>query len=191
MLWPSVTLPVANRILVIGPPGAGKSSFCKKLASTIKKPLFHLDDYYWLEGWKRVEQKIWLCRLRNLCNQPCWIIDGNHAASFKRRALYADMVIMLDYSPALCFWRFLKRSVRRYFNLKDNLPINIEQSMLNNRQISIQWHLIKLILCYRFLTKPFFLDFLSNIDCPVVLLKSDKASREFLNVLKMQHSKEQ
>ncbi|EBR8158754.1 adenylate kinase, partial [Salmonella enterica subsp. enterica serovar Newport] len=40
-----------RRVLIVGCPGAGKSTLAKELANITKLPLIHLDRYYWLPGW--------------------------------------------------------------------------------------------------------------------------------------------
>ena len=173
-----------QRVLIVGPPGAGKSSFGKKLAECLHQPLYHLDDYYWLPGWQRIEKNQWLQRLRELCGTNTWIIDGNHAKTFIQRAIYADTIVMLDYSPLLCLWRFCKRSIRRYFKINDNLPINIQNNPLHQPKISIQWHILRLILKYRLRTKHKMLKISNTLGCTVIILKNDRHSETFLNYCK-------
>ena len=170
-----------QRILIVGPPGAGKSLFGKKLAKCLNQPLYHLDDYYWLPGWQRIDKRQWLQILRELCSNKNWIIDGNHAKTFAQRAIYADTIVMLDYSPLLCLWRFCKRSIKRYFKINDNLPINIQNDSTHKPIFSIQWHILRLILKYRFKTKGEMLKISNAIGCSIVVLKSDKHSEKFIN----------
>ena len=44
----------ARRIVVVGAPGSGKSTMARHLHSILHRPLYHLDDIYWLPGWRRV-----------------------------------------------------------------------------------------------------------------------------------------
>lgn len=41
---------IGKRILVIGSPGSGKSTFSRKLAEVTKIPLVHLDKEFWNYG---------------------------------------------------------------------------------------------------------------------------------------------
>lgn len=42
-----------KRVLIVGSPGAGKSTLAKKLAARTGLPLTHLDDLYWNAGWEK------------------------------------------------------------------------------------------------------------------------------------------
>lgn len=42
---------IGKRILVIGSPGSGKSTFSRKLAEITEIPLVHLDKEFWNYGW--------------------------------------------------------------------------------------------------------------------------------------------
>jgi adenylate kinase family enzyme len=41
-----------RRIIVIGIPGAGKSTFARRLGDKLNLPVYHLDRYFWSPGWK-------------------------------------------------------------------------------------------------------------------------------------------
>lgn len=40
----------AQRILILGSPGAGKSTLARQLARSMALPLVHLDALYWAQG---------------------------------------------------------------------------------------------------------------------------------------------
>ena len=52
-----------KRVLIVGSPGAGKSTLAKKLAAKTGLPLTHLDELYWDSNWQQVERELWLSRL--------------------------------------------------------------------------------------------------------------------------------
>src|SRR6185436_13818444 len=41
-----------RRVLVIGPPGAGKSTLATRLAAKLGLPVHHLDLHHWMPGWQ-------------------------------------------------------------------------------------------------------------------------------------------
>ena len=98
-----------QRILVIGSPGAGKSTLAAAMARRTGLPLIHLDQHAWLPGWKEMERGQWQARVGELIAGDHWIIDGNYTGSLARRLERADTVIMLDYPAWLCLGRVLRR----------------------------------------------------------------------------------
>lgn len=100
-----------QRVMVIGSPGAGKSTFARRLAAITSLPLFHLDAERWLPGWIPREEADWQERQVRLVEQERWIIDGNHGDSLDLRMGRADTVIWLDYPTSICLWRGVRRMI--------------------------------------------------------------------------------
>ena len=98
-----------QRILVIGSPGAGKSTLARKLAKRTGLPLFHLDRIHWQPGWIERDRAEAMQALDAVLAQDRWIIDGNYGSSLPRRIVRADGVVWLDYPTALCLRRVLGR----------------------------------------------------------------------------------
>ena len=94
-----------KRVLIVGSPGAGKSTFAKALAARTGLPLVHLDDLYWDKGWQQVERELWLSRLSDALAGERWILDGNFSGTLLRRAYRADTVIFLKPPRWRCLWR--------------------------------------------------------------------------------------
>lgn len=100
-----------ERVLVIGSPGAGKSTFARALAQLTSLPLIHLDAEYHLPGWIERDEAEWSEKLDCLLAADRWIIDGNYGGSMDRRLARADTAILLDYPTALCLWRLFRRVI--------------------------------------------------------------------------------
>lgn len=98
-----------QRILVIGSPGAGKSTLARSLAQRTGLPLHHLDQIHWLPGWVERERDDEAAVLEQLLAQDRWIIDGNYGSTLPQRTVRADTVVWLDYPTALCLRRVLAR----------------------------------------------------------------------------------
>ena len=91
-----------KKIIVIGCPGSGKSTFARVLHNKTGIPLYHLDMMYWNADRTTVEKSVFLERLSDVLEKDEWIIDGNYGATMELRISACDTVIFLDYPPRVC-----------------------------------------------------------------------------------------
>lgn len=45
-------MPCKEKIVIIGSAGAGKTTFARRLGKILDIEVFHLDRYFWGEGWR-------------------------------------------------------------------------------------------------------------------------------------------
>ena len=100
-----------ERLLIIGSPGAGKSTFAAEVARLTGLPLIHLDRLHWKPGWVESGKEEFDSKLREAISRPRWVIDGNYGRTLPLRLARADTVIDLD----LPRWQCLLGIVRRAF----------------------------------------------------------------------------
>lgn len=91
-----------KKIIVIGCPGSGKSTFSRALHRLTGIPLFHLDMLFWNPDRTTAERPVFLKRLSEVLGLEEWIIDGNYASTMELRMQACDTVIFLDYPAELC-----------------------------------------------------------------------------------------
>lgn len=101
-----------QRILLLGPGGAGKSTLGRELGERSGLPVHHLDMTYWRPGWVEPTREEWRDQLGPLLAEPRWIIDGNYGGTAKQRAARADLVVLLDLPRRVTMPRIVRRWLR-------------------------------------------------------------------------------
>ena len=91
-----------KKVIIIGCPGGGKSTFGRKLRDATGLPLYHLDMMYWNEDRTTVSKEVFLKRLQDAMSKPEWIIDGNYGSTMETRLNACDTVFFLDYNVEVC-----------------------------------------------------------------------------------------
>ena len=113
-----------QRVMIIGPCGAGKSTVSHVLAARLGLPLIHMDQLNWQPGWVDAGND----RLRGLLAvdvaRDRWLIEGNYASTMDMRLQRADTIVYLDYPLPLCLWRLTKRIIGHYGRTRPDMPEN-------------------------------------------------------------------
>ena len=91
-----------KKVIVIGCPGAGKSTFARALSEKTQLPVYHLDLFFWNEDKTTVPRPEFLRRLHQAMREDAWIIDGNYGSTMELRMAVCDTVIFLDYPLEVC-----------------------------------------------------------------------------------------
>ena len=91
-----------KKIIVIGCPGSGKSTFSRALAAKTGIPLYHLDMLYLNADGTAVEKSVFLDRLAAALADDAWIIDGNYSSTVEMRLSLCDTVFFLDMPASVC-----------------------------------------------------------------------------------------
>ena len=91
-----------EKIIVIGCPGSGKSTFAKALSEITGLPLYHLDNIFWNKDRTNVSDKVFMQRLEDILSLDRWIIDGNYSSSMELRFKSCDTVFFLDLPAKTC-----------------------------------------------------------------------------------------
>jgi adenylate kinase family enzyme len=101
-----------KRILIIGSGGAGKSTLARRLGEITGIEVFHLDKLYWQPNWIEPIKDDWKKTLEEILKRDSWIMDGNFGGTMEMRLHACDTAIFLDFPPAVCLYRILKRRLK-------------------------------------------------------------------------------
>ena len=105
-----------KRILVIGCPGSGKSTFSKGLAKILGYPILHLDRVFHIDNNNQITRDELKQEILDFVNtNENFIIDGNYASTLDFRLQYADSVFYFDIDNDICLRNVIKR-------VEENLP---------------------------------------------------------------------
>ncbi len=103
-----------QRIVIMGGPGSGKSTFARRFAQATGLELIHLDQQFHLPGWVERDKGQWAARHAELIAGKEWIIDGCYSATAGERIKRADMIIWFDLPTHICLFRVLKRTIMNF-----------------------------------------------------------------------------
>ena len=96
------TKTIGHRILILGCPGSGKSTFARALAARTGLPLVHLDTVWWRADGTHIPREEFDRALDGLLRGEQWIMDGNYRRTMEVRLRAADTAIFLDYPESVC-----------------------------------------------------------------------------------------
>ena len=90
------------KIIIVGSPGAGKSTFARKLRDITGIPLFYLDMLWHKPDRTTVTQEEFNNRLNGILQKDRWIIDGNYQRTLEPRLQACDTVFLMDFPLETC-----------------------------------------------------------------------------------------
>ena len=101
-----------QRVLVLGGPGSGKTTFAVRLARALELPVVHLDAHFWQAGWRESPRPEWAARVAALAAADRWVMDGHYAGTLALRARRADAILVLAPPRLTRVVRIVRRGLR-------------------------------------------------------------------------------
>ena len=98
-----------KKVIVIGCPGSGKTTFAERLRDRSGLPLFYLDAIWHKPDKTHIPREEFDARLGEILEQDAWIIDGNYSRTLERRMAACDTVFFFDLPTEDCLAGVLSR----------------------------------------------------------------------------------
>lgn len=138
-----------KKVIVIGCPGSGKSTFSRKLKQVTNIPLYHLDMIWHKEDKTNISKEEFDNRLNEIMETDKWIIDGNYARTLEPRLKKCDTVFFLDLPVSECIAGIEARIGKK----DDDMPWVETEFDPEFKQFILDFPKEKLTLIYELLNK--------------------------------------
>lgn len=106
------------KILIIGSPGAGKSTFARRLRDATGLPLYYLDMLWHKPNQTTISRQVFDMQLNEILKKDRWIIDGNYQRTLEIRLKACDTVFLFDFALEVC----LLGAISRIGKQREDLP---------------------------------------------------------------------
>ena len=106
-----------HKIIIIGCPGSGKTTFAKKLNHITELPLYHLDAIWHKSDKTHIAREDFDLRISKILDMPEWIMDGNYNRTIEVRLRACDTVFLFDLPTDLCIQGAIDRLGKGRYDL--------------------------------------------------------------------------
>lgn len=137
------------KIIIIGSPGSGKSTFARKLRDITNLPLYYLDMLWHKKDRTNISREEFDEKLGKILKKDKWIIDGNYQRTIEMRLKECDTVFLMDYPLEVC----LSGAEERVGKKREDLPWIEEKIDEEFKQIIVDFSKNKLPQIYKLLEK--------------------------------------
>jgi len=127
-----------KKILIIGSPGAGKSTLSYQLRKILNIKLVHLDCIFWQPGWIKIPRDELNRQIELMVEEEEWVMDGTYIDSLELRLAAADTVIFLNYPLWLCVYGIIKRRITFAGKRREDMTAGCDEKL--------DWMFVKWVL---------------------------------------------
>ena len=106
-----------NKVIIIGCPGSGKTTFAEKLQKCTGLPLYYLDAIWHKPDKTHIPREEFDQRIVEIFETPKWIIDGNYKRTIEMRMKQCDTVFLFDLPVEVCLQGVTDRVGKERYDL--------------------------------------------------------------------------
>ena len=106
-----------QKVIIIGCPGSGKTTFAEKLNKITGLPLYHLDAIWHKSDKTHITREDFDKHISDIFDTPGWIIDGNYNRTMEIRLKQCDTVFLFDLPTELCIQGATERLGKARYDL--------------------------------------------------------------------------
>lgn len=168
----------ADRILVIGCSGGGKSTLSQAICERLDLPYVSMDrEFYWLPGWVKRSRDEERSLIAAKVAEQRWLMDGSGQSTFDLRLPRTDLILWVRMPRWLCLWGAMSRAVTGYGKTRPEMAPGCPER-IDGEFLSYIWN-------FERRTVPKILAGLAQHgpDVPVLQLKSRGEMRQLLDLL--------
>lgn len=164
-----------KRVVIIGCPGSGKTTFSRKLAVKTKLPEINLDYYYNQTKYDYSNNTgAWVAKVKRLIKQDLWIMDGNYNSTIAERFKRADTIIFFDLPRYKSLFGVIKRRIQYRNKRRLDMPSDWVEKVSFKFLIYVWW--------FRRDSRDAILKAIEeNVHKDIVIFTNRKQAQKFLN----------
>ena len=106
-----------KKVIVIGCPGSGKTTFAIGLRGKTSLPLYHLDAIWHKPDRTHITREEYDSRIAEILSLDSWIIDGNYSRTIETRISACDTVFLFDLPTEVCLDGAISRLGKKRYDM--------------------------------------------------------------------------